>query len=200
MTSRDVFWDAVAQLLLERDAAVENIAGIQVVHDRLEDVERLTTTIKELHEANEAQLKLLYTQQRVIESNARVPEGPNGTRAYNQIGTSFIHYALNALSALADYWCLGDSAVARAKAAASASRRDSGAVDAMRFRPRMARGRRAWLIKQQCAAGRRLIRLPPIVTSLPKGSQAEREDKKNFATLGKIEDLSEEEDSEDEFP
>lgn len=52
MKLRDVLEDTLAQLTCERDAAVEESAGVQTWRDRLEeahdDVERLITTVNEL--------------------------------------------------------------------------------------------------------------------------------------------------------
>lgn len=73
-----------------------------------------------------------------------------------------------------------DAASARAKAAetaAPAARRESEAVNSMRFRLR--------------------IRPPPIFAPVPKGSQAACQKKRKLAALGQIEELFEVEDYED---
>lgn len=203
-TRHDALEDADTQLTRERDAVVVESAGVQVVRECLQEaneyVERLTTSVNELYQANLAQVEPLYTQQRGAESNARFLEGLHDSRAHSQIGSVYLHHALNALSALTVSRCMGDAAAARAQAAASAIRAEIDAIDTMIFRRRIERRLRVRFIAQQRTAELHRILPPPIVTPVRKGSQTEREYKRILAALGQIENLSLEEDSQDNIP
>lgn len=203
---RDALEEVVARLTRERDSAVAASEEVRDICARLEeanlDVNRLTTNVNELYQANAATVESLYEQRYGGESQVRVLRGLEDARLYHQAGDSYVQHALYALNLLINSRRLGESATILAHMAVTGTGHESDAVRRVQFHLRMARERWLRLIQEQRKVGRRQAQPPSIVSPVAKGSQAERDDRAALSALVLVDDLSDvdQEDSEDDLP